>query len=381
MSDPHSEPTLDPPLTEVEAWLYEHAAPERLDSGRAIYELMPSQSNRQLSFVYRPYSATSEAHWSDAARIADYAAAVPEGASRVLDIGPGDGWPSLPLAAVRPEIDVIGVDPSPLRTRVSSGNAARLEIANARFATADGARLPFVDGTFDAVVAASSLEEAAEPSVLFSEIARVLRPGGVLRVSYQNWTLETPQFETVQLWAGRDAVGRGHGGSGEGGVGQGATGRGEPVLLYTYSRRVREPAVERRYTLVLPASEAAKRIHDDALMTAAQAPRAYGETLLEGPWAALGVPLLKHLAPLALRSTVVELRRWTTGWLIESLRAAGFADVRGTAHPGELARHVARDLLANAGVDAVAARFEQEAAAIGRSALEQAGDEMVVAVR
>jgi SAM-dependent methyltransferase len=361
VNDLHHEQTPDPPLTEVEAWLYEHAAPERLDSGRAIYELMPSQSNRQLSFVYRPYSATSEAHWSDAARIADYAAAVPEGASRVLDIGPGDGWPSLPLAAARPEIDVIGVDPSPLRTRVSSNNATRLQIANARFVTADGAGLPFVDATFDAVVAANSLEEASEPSELFSEIARVLRPGGVLRVSYQNWVLETPQFETVQLWGGRE--------------------QGEQILLYTYSRRVREPALERRYTLVLPPGEAAKRIHDDALMTAAQAPRAYGETLLEGPWAALGVPLLKHLAPLALRSTVVELRRWTTGWLIESLRAAGFADVRGTAHPGELARHVARDLLASADVVEVAARFEQEAAAIGRSALEQAGDEMVVAVR
>ena len=374
MIEPHPEQTPDPPLTDVEVWLYQHAAPERLESGRAIYELMPSQSNRQLSFVYRPYSATSEAHWSDAARIADYAAAVPEGASCVLDIGPGDGWPSLPLAAIRPEIDVIGVDPSPLRTRVSSSNATRLEIANARFVTADGARLPFVDATFDAVVAANSLEEASEPSALFSEFARVLRPGGVLRVSYQNWVLETPQFETVQLWAGRDR-------RGQGGASQRAAGRGEPVLLYTYSRRVREPAMERRYTLVLPANEATKRIHDDALMTSAQAPRAYGETLLEGPWGALGVPLLKHLAPLALRSTVVELRRWTTGWLIESLRAAGFAEVRGTAHPGELARHVARELLASADVDEVTARFEQEAAAIGRSALEQEGDEMVVAVR
>ena len=91
--------TLEHPLTEVERWLYEHAPPEPLESARAIYELMPSQSDRSLAWVYAPLDAWSVSHWSDVARIADYVAHVPDDGRRVLDVGPGDGWPALPVAA------------------------------------------------------------------------------------------------------------------------------------------------------------------------------------------------------------------------------------------------------------------------------------------
>ena len=357
--------TPDPPLTEVERWLHEHAPPQRLSSARAAYELMPSQSDRQLPFVYVAYDARSEAHWAAAARIADFAAHAPEGASRVLDVGPGDGWPSLPLAHARPDLSVVGVDPSPRRTEVCVRNARRLALPNACFLTADAACLPFCDAAFDYAVASHSLEEADDPVDVFAELSRVLRPGGALRVAYQDWRLPAPGFETVLLWDGR---GRGRAG-------------GERMLLYTYARRVREPPLERRYTLVLPADGEAARLHADALLTAAQAPRAYGETLLEGSWSALGVPLLRRLAPLARRSTVVELRRWTTGWLVEALRRAGFAEVRATAHPGEVARRVARELLANDAMEAVTPAFEQVAGAIGVAAGRLAGEEMVLAVR
>lgn len=356
-----SAPTPSPPLTEVEQWLHDHAPPERLPSARAIYELMPSQSNRQLPFVYVPSDPKREADWAAAASIADYAAHAPEDARRLLDIGPGDGWPSLPLAAALPDCEIIGVDPSPLRTRVCTENAARLALPNASFVTADAGWLPFADGSFDYAVAANSLEEVDAPKAAFAELARVLRPGGALRVAYQDWRLPAPEIETVQLWGGRAG--------------------GERVLLYSYARRVQEPAIERRYTLVLPSDGAAARLHADALMTAAQAPRAYGETLLEGGWSALGVPLLRHLAPLARRSTVVEMRRWTTGWLVEALRSAGFAEARGTADPGEIARHVARTLLARGEMDTVAPAFEETARAIGVAAGAQPGEGLVVAVR
>ena len=49
-----------------------------------------------------PYDPRREQHWADAARVADYASALPEEGTRVLDFGPGDGWPALPLAATLP---------------------------------------------------------------------------------------------------------------------------------------------------------------------------------------------------------------------------------------------------------------------------------------
>ncbi|MEZ4502451.1 MAG: class I SAM-dependent methyltransferase [Dehalococcoidia bacterium] len=349
--------TVEP--SELERWLEANTVLEHVESARAIYELMPSQSDRTLPLVYVPYDPRSEAHWSDAARIADYVAHVPEGARRVLDVGPGDGWPSLPVARALPNVEVVGVDPSPRRAEVCAANAARLELPNTRFLTADAAALPFEDGSFDAVLAANSLEEASDPAAVFAKLARALRPGGALRVSYQNWRLGTPEVETVLLWDG--------------------TLRGARVLLATYVRRVQDPPLERRYTLVLPAEGPAAAAHTEALLAAAEAPRAWGETRLRP---ALGVPLFERLAPHALRSTRVEMRRWTTVWLVDALSQAGFASVRATAHPGEAARHIGRDLIAS-GVAATldAATFEALAAAIGRTTGTLPGTTMVEAVR
>jgi hypothetical protein len=110
----------------------------------------------------------------------------------------------------------------------------------------------------------------------------------------------------------------------------------------------------------------------------ARATRAFGDALLTR---ALGVPLLERLAPLALRSTVVEMRRWDTEWLIEALRGAGFASVRGTPHPGEVARHVGRELIASGAAAALGATFEEVASAIGRAAGARDGRELIEAVR
>lgn len=360
----------------VERWLLANAAPEPLDSARALYERMPRQRDGQLPFVDVPYDPRREDHWADAARIADYLAHIPPHARthralRVLDVGPGDGWPSLPMAAERPDAEVLGVDPSPRRARACSANAARLELANARFVTADAAALPLADGSVDLVTAASSLEEASAPEAVLAELRRVLRPGGALRASYQNWRLPAPEVESVLLWAGVDASSR-------------------PIRLYTYVRRLQDPPLERRYTLELPADGEAARLHQQALEAAALGRRAYGETLLAGTVASsLGVELLERLAPHARRSTVVELRRWTTAWLRDALKRAGFAEVRATAHPGELARHLGRALIAASpaaaagereALEALVGRFGYWTARIGEAGGTLPGAGMIAAV-
>ncbi len=354
-------------LSDIERWLLDHASPERLDSASALYELMPRQRGGQLPFVDVPYDARREEHWADAARVADYVAHAPEDALRVLDVGPGDGWPALPIAAVRPDLEVIGVDPAAQRTRVCAANAGSLGIANASFVTGDAVELPFADASFGLVTAASALEEADDLEAVFAELHRVLRNGGVLRASYQDWRLAAPEIETVLLWDG---------------VARHETPEETPLLLYTYVRRLQEPAVERRWTLELPAEGEAREVHQQALVASASGRRAYGETLLTPSTAAgLGVPLLERLVPLARRCTVVEMRRWTTEWLVGALGAAGFPEVHSTAHPGDIARHVGRELIARGDVDAVAPHFEALTTAIGVAAGRRPGRDMVVARR
>lgn len=348
---------LEPPYTEMERWLTSHLAPQPLDSARAMYELMPRQRGGQLPLVDVPYRAMNEEHWAEAARVADYVAHLPAGARSVLDIGPGDGWPALPIAVALPDIEVVGVDPSPRRVEVCTANATRLGLANARFVTGDGAALPFAAATFDLVTAASSLEEASAPDAVLGEVLRVLRPGGVLRASSQDWRLGVPGFETVLLWEGDSAD-------------------GESTLFYTYVSRTQDPPRERRYNLALDASEAARTLHADALLRATEGQRAYGETLLD---ASLGVAMLERLAPHVTRCTVVELQRWSIPALVQALRRAGFSEARATVHPGELSRRFARNLLARNAMAAFIPLFADATRALGTLAGSQPGEGMVTA--
>ncbi|MCK9487155.1 MAG: methyltransferase domain-containing protein [Dehalococcoidia bacterium] len=352
---------MNPPsqdsLTPTERRWRELAPPEAAASARGLYERVALWSSGNLPGVDAAYDPLREQHWAYAALVADFASHLPvggvEGRTRVLDLGPGDGWPSISLAAALPGSAVLGVDPSPRRVAVCRANAARLGVGNASFLAGDGAALPVADGALDLAVASHSLEECADPEAAMRELARVLRPGGVLRVQSQVWALPSPEMETVTLTEGVDS------------------------LLFTYARRTQEPARERRYVLALPATPEARLAHTEALVATADAPRAYGETLVEG---GLATEVLERLAPFALASSVVELRRWTPSWLAEALLAAGFREARTTAHPGDAARLAGRGMIA-LGEDAARAAFEGVTADLGARVSREAGAAMVTAVR
>jgi SAM-dependent methyltransferase len=60
-------------------------------------------------------------------------------------------------------------------------------------------RLPYPDGAFDAVVCTVSVEYLTQPLEVFAEAARVLRPGGLLVVSFSNRWFPT---KVVRIWEG-----------------------------------------------------------------------------------------------------------------------------------------------------------------------------------
>lgn len=335
-----------------QAWA-DLAPPRWVDSARAIYELLPFQRYRQLPFVDVPYDPRREEHWSDASRIADFASWLPDHDATVLDIGPGDGWPSIPLAAARPDSRVVGLEPAPRRTEVCSTNARRLGVANAWFVTGDATAIPLADDSVDLVTASYSLEESADPPRAMRELRRVLRPGGVLRIAYQRWELPEPELQSIALL-------------------EGASG-----LLFQYARRVQHPSIERRYTLLIPGEGPAADLHRDALIASAEAPRILGETQLDE---AFGRDLLARLAPHALDSLAVELRRWTTDELIADLEASGFSEVWGTLHSGERGRAYGRERIASDDPTTLE-EFESLSREIGERASATDGAGMVTARR
>jgi SAM-dependent methyltransferase len=169
---------------DVFSWIEENLRPERCDSTALLYDHMASQSHRSLPIIYQPFDAARSGHWRDRGAAFDYLSATQAEGRRVLDFGPGDGWPSLIVAPYVRE--VVGVDGSQRRVEVCCENAARLGLSNARFVRVPpGSPLPFDEGTFDAAMAASSVEQSPDPQATLRELYRVLRPGGRLRVSYE----------------------------------------------------------------------------------------------------------------------------------------------------------------------------------------------------
>jgi ubiquinone/menaquinone biosynthesis C-methylase UbiE len=110
----------------------------------------------------------------------------------ILDVATGTG--RLPQALIQsPDFDgtVIGLD---LSRKMLEQAEAKLRSFTGHAATAvmlmhhDALDLPFLDGTFDAVACVEALEFMPSPERVLSEMARVLRPGGVLLATNRvNW--------------------------------------------------------------------------------------------------------------------------------------------------------------------------------------------------
>ncbi len=174
-------------MKEVLEWLEKELSPVTSTSEEFIYNDMESQSGRSLPEIYKTFDPNNIDHWADRGSILDFLSAVMGKGKKLLDFGPGDGWPSLPVARYADE--VVGLDASSRRVQVCQENARKLGIKNAYFKYyAAGDLLPFPESTFDGVMAASSVEQTPDPKETLKEFYRVLRPGGRLRISYEALT-------------------------------------------------------------------------------------------------------------------------------------------------------------------------------------------------
>lgn len=112
-----------------------------------------------------------------------------EGASRVLDIGCGFGFPSFYLA--QNGFEVVGIDPSPReiataeRYREKEGPSLKLT-----YMVTDQDILPFEDNSFDGAVFSGSVATAGDPAGLVREVIRVLRPGSKVAFDEEDRALE-----------------------------------------------------------------------------------------------------------------------------------------------------------------------------------------------
>ena len=106
---------------------------------------------------------------------------VPDDAVRVLDVATGTAAVAIELARRMPARRVVGVDQSPEmlatgRDHVErAGLASRIELREGR-----AEELPFEDASFDALTFTYLLRYVDDPAAQLRELARVVRPGGVV---------------------------------------------------------------------------------------------------------------------------------------------------------------------------------------------------------
>ena len=97
-----------------------------------------------------------------------------------LDVATGSAGVALQLAE-RTTAQVVGLDLSP---DMLAGGATRVRRSalghRVSLVLGQGEQLPFADGTFDALTFTYLLRYVADPAVTIKELARVVRPGGVM---------------------------------------------------------------------------------------------------------------------------------------------------------------------------------------------------------
>jgi len=134
-----------------------------------------------------------------------------------LGVGPGDlvldlgcGFGRHAFEAARRGASVVALDAGPEEVAQVRGTLAAMveggELAADHPATAvqgDALALPFADATFDRVIASEVLEHIPDDTAAMRELARVLRPGGMMAVTVPrcvpeaiNWALSDEYHDT-----------------------------------------------------------------------------------------------------------------------------------------------------------------------------------------
>ena len=125
---------------------------------------------------------------------------------RILDMGCGPGFTTLPWKDVYPDAEVHGIDIGAPQVRYAHGRAESLGYP-IHFSQQDATRTNFPDGYFDIVVSMLVTHECPQPVIrgLFAEAHRLLAPGG-LTLHDGGATYASDPFENLLTsWFGNNA--------------------------------------------------------------------------------------------------------------------------------------------------------------------------------
>jgi arsenite methyltransferase len=123
----------------------------------------------------------------------------------VLDVGCGAGTDTLVAAQmVAPAGRVTGIDMTPEMLSRARAAAEEMGATNVVFVEGEAEQLSFPAESFDVVISNGVIDLIPDKDAVFSEIFRVLRPGGRLQIA--DVTIQQPVSEAgrrdIDLWTG-----------------------------------------------------------------------------------------------------------------------------------------------------------------------------------
>jgi demethylmenaquinone methyltransferase/2-methoxy-6-polyprenyl-1,4-benzoquinol methylase len=153
---------------------------------RAELDKQPADVRRMFDAVARRYDLTNDvlSFGQDRRWRKEVLAAVdPQYGDKVLDLAAGTGTSSQPF-------EDAGATVVPCDFSIGMLQVGKKQLPHLPFTAGDGTRLPFRDGTFDAVTISFGLRNIVDPLEGLAEMRRVTRPGGRLVVcefSHPTW--------------------------------------------------------------------------------------------------------------------------------------------------------------------------------------------------
>jgi SAM-dependent methyltransferase len=160
----------------------------KLGYDAAIVDALPDRAVESFAGVGNPFSLRTL-----------------EVGERVVDVGSGAGFDSFVAASlVGADGRVVGIDMTLEMLDKSRTTAARLGFAHVEFRDGFAEALPVDDGWADVVISNGVINLCADKRAVFTEINRVLRPGGVLQFAdIANGRPVPPEaLRDIDLWTG-----------------------------------------------------------------------------------------------------------------------------------------------------------------------------------
>ena len=103
--------------------------------------------------------------------------------ANVLDVGAGTAQIPIELCRRHPTVRVVAIDMAEHMLRVGRTNVERAQLTERiELRLCDAKQMPFADHSFNGVMSNSIVHHIPEPFAVFAEMARVVKPGGLLFV-------------------------------------------------------------------------------------------------------------------------------------------------------------------------------------------------------